>query len=311
MWVRRRRSTGSVKHRKNCCKIWTRQRCSNSLRILRNFNAPNAIPLRKSGLFVAVADESWSTSRSPTNISKGQLRFQFDPWRYNIITKNSSRGPKHGQSERQIVFFMPKNMLRKAKNKKNGHHPTNLSRWKADGEYRQSLGFIGIWEKEFHALRPNCFGETRLFSYESWTNTKFKALGYLDKCWRTSTTSTTTPRYYAAAKRECQRPQDEFLAEQSSSTNQFIRANKCVKIRISKSKDVKIMITLLIGKQDGNGTKSSRKTCRVLRLRRPHHGRILHGKIGRHGGGVLQSLTEGSEWLFFGRGEKRFLIAGT
>ena len=43
--------------------------------------------------------------------------------------------------------------------------------------------------------------------------------------------------------------------KQISSTNQFIRANKCVKIRISNSKEVKIMTTLLIGKQDGNDTK--------------------------------------------------------
>ena len=54
------------------------------------------------------------------------------------------------------------------------------------------------------------------------------------------------------------------------------------------------MITLLIGKQEENGTKSSRETCRMLRLRRPHHGRIPHGKIGIHGGGILQSLTKGS-----------------
>ena len=45
--------------------------------------------------------------------------------------------------------------------------------------------------------------------------------------------------------------------------------------------------------------KSSRETCRMLRLRRPHHGRIPHGKIGIHGGGIVQSLTKSSERLFF------------
>ena len=44
---------------------------------------------------------------------------------------------------------------------------------------------------------------------------------------------------------------------------------------------------------------SSRETCRILRLGRPHHGRIPHGKIGIHGGGILQSLTKGSELFFF------------
>ena len=47
----------------------------------------------------------------------------------------------------------------------------------------------------------------------------------------------------------------------------------------------------VVGQQDGHGTKSSRETCRILRLRRPHHGRIPQGKIGVHGGGILQSLT--------------------
>ena len=41
--------------------------------------------------------------------------------------------------------------------------------------------------------------------------------------------------------------------------------------------------------------KSSRETCRKLRLRRPPHGRIPHGNIGTHGGGILQSLTKSSE----------------
>ena len=56
------------------------------------------------------------------------------------------------------------------------------------------------------------------------------------------------------------------------------------------------MTTLLIGKQDGNGAKSSRETCRILRLRRPHHGRIPHSKFGVHGGGILQSLTTGRQF---------------
>ena len=39
-------------------------------------------------------------------------------------------------------------MLRKAKNKKNGNHPTILSRWKAQESYRKSLAKHNIGEKE-------------------------------------------------------------------------------------------------------------------------------------------------------------------
>ena len=84
----------------------------------------------------------------------------------------------------------------------------------------------------------------------------------------------------------------------SSSTHPSTQANKGVKIRVNTSKKVKIMTTWLIGKQDGNGTKSSSETCRILHLRRLYHGRIPHGKIGIHGGGILQNLTKNSEWLF-------------
>ena len=84
--------------------------------------------------------------RSPATFPKDNYDLNSIPG--YIIKKNSSRGPKHGQSERQIMFFNAKDMLRKAKNKKNGHHPTILSRWKTDEEYRKSLGFIGIGEKE-------------------------------------------------------------------------------------------------------------------------------------------------------------------
>ena len=42
------------------------------------------------------------------------------------------------------MFFKAKDMLSKAKNKKNGNHPTR----KADEEYRKIVGFIGIGEKE-------------------------------------------------------------------------------------------------------------------------------------------------------------------
>ena len=64
------------------------------------------------------------------------------------------------------MFFKAKDMLRKAKNEKNGNHPTFLSRWKADEEYRTSLGFIGIGEKEV-MIYDHIASERRLHSYES------------------------------------------------------------------------------------------------------------------------------------------------
>ena len=49
------------------------------------------------------------------------------------------------------------------------------------------------------------------------------------------------------------------------------------------------MTMLLIGRQDGSGIQSNRETCRILRLRRPRHGKIPHGKIGIHGGVIFKT----------------------
>ena len=57
------------------------------------------------------------------------------------------------------------------------------------------------WRKKKSGCTTKLLWEPRQHSYESWKNTKFKTLGSLDKCWWTSTTSTTTPRLCRSRKR--------------------------------------------------------------------------------------------------------------
>ena len=82
IWARHWRSTGSVKHRKNCWKIWTRQRSSNFARILQNINVLTAILLRIGVISCSCGINLFELKykRGPTTFQKGQLRFQFDPW---------------------------------------------------------------------------------------------------------------------------------------------------------------------------------------------------------------------------------------
>ena len=54
--------------------------------------------------------------RSPTPFQRTYCDFSSIP--VFVIKKNSSRGPKHGQSERQIMFFKAKEMLKKARQEK-------------------------------------------------------------------------------------------------------------------------------------------------------------------------------------------------
>ena len=105
----------------------------------------NSTKLQEFGIIYCSCGRNLKTSRSPTTFQKDNYDFNSIPG--NITKKNSNRGPKHGQSERQIMFFKAKDMLRKAK-KKNGNHPTILSRWKAHESYRTSLAKHSMGEKE-------------------------------------------------------------------------------------------------------------------------------------------------------------------
>ena len=82
--------------------------------------------LTEIGINYCSCGRSLKCKRSPTKFQQDNYDFNSIPG--YIIKKNSSRGPKHGQSERQIMFFKAKDMQRKAKNKKNENQPTNLSR---------------------------------------------------------------------------------------------------------------------------------------------------------------------------------------
>ena len=261
MWARRRRSTGSVKHRKNSCKIWTRQRSSNSVRILRNFSAPIAIPLRNSGLFVAVAGEIWSTSEVLQHFKRTSTIS------IRSLATSLRRIPVEDQSMANLRDKLCSSRRKTCSEKQ-----------------RRRIDQIALEKHDFSATKAERIRTSKQFS-----RLMLRDLNNLEN----------NAQMMPQQKETVSDCKTRVWQKQSSSTHQFIRANKCVKIRISNLKDVKIMITLLIGKQDENGTKSSRETCRILRLRRPHHGRIPHCKIGIHGGGILQNLTKSSEWLFF------------
>ena len=86
--------------------------------------------------------------------------------------------------------------------------------------------------------------------------------------------------------------------QQGSSLHPSMQENKDVKIQINNFKDLKKMTTLLlIERQDGGVIRSSRETCRILRLRRLHHGKIPLGN-GSHGGGISRNMMN-SEWELF------------
>ena len=67
----------------------------------------------------------------PTEKSRQVNKDRFDILSIpgHVIKKNQSRGPRHGQSMRQIMYHKARDMLRKAKLPKNGSRETILERW--------------------------------------------------------------------------------------------------------------------------------------------------------------------------------------
>ena len=90
------------------------------------------------GIFYCSCGGNMKSTRSPTEFDQNNRDVTSIP-RY-VIKKNRSRGAEHGASEIQKMYFHAKQMLENARQGKHGGHPTILSRWYDDEEYRTSDG---------------------------------------------------------------------------------------------------------------------------------------------------------------------------
>ena len=84
--------------------------------------------------------------RSPITIQVAIFDFTSIPG--FVIKKKSSRGPIHGASERQVMFFKANEMLTKAIQGKRESHPTIVARWYAQERYHDSLAKNNIGDKD-------------------------------------------------------------------------------------------------------------------------------------------------------------------
>ena len=89
------------------------------------------------GIIYCSCGRNLKYSRSPATLQKTNCDFTSIPG--FVIKKNSSRGQKHGVSERQVMFYKAKQMLKKARQSKHCSHPTILSRWYEQEGCRKSL----------------------------------------------------------------------------------------------------------------------------------------------------------------------------
>ena len=193
-WARRRRSTSSAKNRRTWSPTWTTPRSSNFATLLPNSNAYWEI-----GIIYCGCGRNMKSTRSQTEFDKNNR--DVTPIPGNVIKKNSSRGAKHGPSDRQKMYYQEKQMLKKARQGKHGCHPTILLRWYADEEYRKWLSAIGWKEHQIMlydriAVEWHIYIATRAVRIQ---NSKHWILTI--KCRRTSATTQSTTRLCSSEKR--------------------------------------------------------------------------------------------------------------
>ena len=128
--------------------------------------------------------------RSPTTTQKAKCEFSSIPG--FGIKSNSSRGPKHGQSVRQIMFFKAKEMLKKARQEKTWQPSDDTLKVARTRRIPKVIGGAQYWRKRNHALRSHRSWKTWFFSYTNWTVTERQTLGSFECCWAPETPSTAT-----------------------------------------------------------------------------------------------------------------------
>ena len=176
---------------------WTTERSSNSARILQNINVLIAI-FSELGIKNCSCGRKLKYSRSPTTLQKTNCDFASIPG--FVIEKNSSRGPKHGVSERQVMFYKAKQILKKARQSKHGSHLTILSRWYEQEGYRKSLADHNIGEKEVMLVDHIALERHDFCSYTSWTTTERQTVGSSFECWWAPESSLTVTEFAVALK---------------------------------------------------------------------------------------------------------------
>ena len=105
---------------------------------------PNCDTYWELGIICCSCGRSMKSSWSPTEFDQNNRDVTSIPG--CVSKKNSSRGAKHGPSERQKMHYQAIQMQKKARQGKHGCHPTILSRWYASESYRNPLYDIGWTE---------------------------------------------------------------------------------------------------------------------------------------------------------------------
>ena len=133
-----------MKNQRTRLLIWATPKSSSSTRILRR-ECPDC------AFYWEVGVENCTCGKciQPAEQNRQMNKDRFDGLSIPgyLMKKDQSRGARHGQSMRQIMYYQARDMVRKAKTKNNGQCKTIHERWYKDERYRTNLSELG-WTEE-------------------------------------------------------------------------------------------------------------------------------------------------------------------
>ena len=163
------------------------------------------------------------------------------------------------------MYYQARQTLEKARQEKHGRHPTILSRWYADEEYRKSLSATG-WKEHHMMLYDRIAVEKHIYTATRAVRIQNSKHWILTTIAEGGTQQSLNQRPdFTQAKRECERLHDEHLTRTKKNTEPFLAVNKEDSEKDTKLRATKNMTSWLTLKHVGGSTKGRGSTCRQFR----------------------------------------------
>ena len=288
-WVKSRRSTGSARNHKSYSVVWTKQRSLNFARILHNSNVLIAIPLRKSGSFIAVAGEIWNTS--------GVLQ---EPRRL-IATILQSLAlsliwiPVEDQSTAHLNDRSCSSERRRCLRKQDSQSTAAIQRFSPDGMHKKDTE--GHWRSTILAKKKSCFTIASILKYM--TIQLHELTGYRTPNIGLHVWMLMGPRNLFDSDQKLSMHQNNAWKckmitwrKRNKLWYRYVHNMNNVNEKISNSKEEKTSITMSMTKLDGGTTESHGET------RRQHlHLQLRSGHF--HNGERAWQPTSSQKWWWF------------
>ena len=164
---------------KNCCKIWTRHSQTQIFELRENSTKLQCFRLQflyANKDYLLQLREKFEVQAESYNISKGQLRFQLDPWLHHW-QEFQSRTKAWPIWETNYVLQGERHAKKKQRIRRTGPSSDNSLKMESRWRTPKIVGIYRYRRERNHVLRPNCSGEARTIQLRKLNEFKIQSIG--------------------------------------------------------------------------------------------------------------------------------------